>query len=399
MLGRENVASLHKLIYNIGIVIQRFKFNKNMAQIKRYLEEKIIESLKKDKIVIIYGARQVGKTTLVKKFLGTEKSLYINGDFIDDAEKLDKPTKEMVSRFENVDILVIDEAQNIKDIGLKLKVIHDTLPNLKIIATGSSSFELSNKISEPLTGRHFSHLMYPFSFGETKSHDVNIKESLIYGMYPDVFLQKTTKGKKEIIERIASSYLFKDLLNIEYIKNPKSLEYLLKVLASQIGNEVSYNEISNTLDIDTKTVMKYIDILEKLFIIFSLNPLSSNTRKSLTKKRKYYFYDLGIRNAILGDFSEIENRNDKGALWENFCIVERLKRNSATDRNPRYYFFRTYQGDEIDFIEIDNTMVSGFEFKYTKDIVSNKIRKMYKEDLDGQGEIQIINTETFENFI
>ena len=370
-----------------------------MAQIKRYLEEKIIESLQKDKIVIIYGARQVGKTTLVRKFLETGKSLYLNGDFIDDAEKLDKPTKEMVSRFENIDILIIDEAQNISNIGLKLKVIHDTLPNLKIIATGSSSFELSNKVSEPLTGRHFSHIMYPFSFIETKNNEVIIDESLIYGMYPDVFLQTTKKDKKEIIERIAGSYLFKDLLNIEYIKNPKSLEYLLKVLASQVGNEVSYNEISNTLNIDIKTVSKYIDILEKLFIVFALNPLSSNTRKSITKKKKYYFYDLGIRNAVLGDFTEIDYRNDRGALWENLCIIERLKRNSALDRNPRYYFFRTYQGDEIDFIEIENTIVTGFEFKYTKNIVDDRIINIYKEDLNGNGEIQVINKENYIEFI
>ena len=370
-----------------------------MAQIKRYLEEKIIESLQKDKILIIYGARQVGKTTLVKKFLPANRSLYLNGDFIDDAEKLDKPTRDMVSQFENIDLLVIDEAQNIKDIGLKLKVIHDTLPNLKIIATGSSSFELSNKINEPLTGRHFSYLMYPFSFGETKNHGMVIQESMVYGMYPDVFLQATIKDKKEIIERIASSYLFKDVLNIEYIKNPKSLEYLLKVLASQVGNEVSYNEISNTLDIDTKTVSKYIDILEKLFIVFSLNPLSSNTRKSLTKKKKYYFYDLGIRNAILGDFSEIEGRSDKGALWENFCIVERLKRNGSLDKNPRYYFFRTYQGDEIDFIEVDNATVTGFEFKYAKDTISSKVKKIYKEDLNGYGEIEVINKDNVTDFI
>lgn len=370
-----------------------------MANIKRYLEEKITESLAKDKIVIIYGARQVGKTTLVKKFLNTDKSLYLNGDFIDDAEKIDAPSKEMVSRFESLKLLIIDEAQNINDIGLKLKVIHDTLPNLKIIATGSSSFELSNKINEPLTGRHFSYLMYPLSFGETKNHGVIIKESLIYGMYPDVFLQTTIRDKKETIERIATSYLFKDILNIEYIKNPKSLEYLLKILASQVGNEISYNEISNTLDINVRTVSKYIDILEKLFIIFSLNPLSSNTRKSLTKKRKYYFCDLGIRNAILGDFSEIENRIDKGAVWENFCILERLKRNNAVGRNPRYCFFRTYQGDEIDFIEVEDGKVIGFEFKYTKDIVSSKIDKIYREDIGGIGKIEVINKNNIVEFI
>lgn len=370
-----------------------------MPDIKRYLEEKISENLKKGKIILIYGARQVGKTTLVKKFLGDGRTLYLNGDFIDDQEKLSAPTREMVEPFSSLKTLVIDEAQNIHDIGLKLKVIHDTFPGLRVIATGSSSFDLSNKVNEPLTGRDIVYTMFPLAFCETGSMAFQTQDALVYGMYPEVFLQDGVRAKRETIGRIAESYLFKDVLNIEYIKNPKSLERLLKILAAQVGNEVSSLEIANTLDLNAKTVAGYLDILEKLFIIFPLHPLASNVRKSITKKRKYYFYDLGIRNAVLGDFSSFEQRPDKGALWENFIIVERMKANEKKGIQPQYYFFRTYKGEEIDFIEkIDNT-VYGFECKYSKEAVSRRIQKIYTEDLSGNGMIQVINKNNFQAFI
>lgn len=370
-----------------------------MADIKRYLEEKVLENLKKSKIILIYGARQVGKTTLVKRFLVPATSLYLNGDFIDDREKLGEPTRRMVEQFSSVKMLVIDEAQNIADIGLKLKVIHDTLPEMRIIATGSSSFELSNKVSEPLTGRNIIYTMFPLAFCETGSGAFQIQDALVYGMYPEVFLQDGTQAKRETISRIAESYLFKDVLNIEYIKNPKSLERLLKILAAQVGNEVSSLEIANTLDLNAKTVSGYLDILEKLFIIFPLHPLASNVRKSITKKRKYYFYDLGIRNAVLGDFSSFEQRRDKGALWENFCIVERMKANEKNGIQPQYYFFRTYKGEEIDFIEKIDNKAYGFECKYSKEEVSRRIQKIYTEDLSGDGIIQVINKNNFQAFI
>lgn len=369
-----------------------------MPYIKRYLEEKIFENLKKRKIILLYGARQVGKTTLVKKFLDSKNTIYLNGDFIDDREKLGEPTRKMVEQFSSSQTLIIDEAQNISNIGLKLKVIYDTLPKIQIIATGSSSFELSNKTSEPLTGRSIVYMMFPFAFCETKKY-FSENEALVYGMYPEVFLQKAINNKKESLIRIAESYLFKDVLNIEYIKNPKSLEKLLKVLASQVGNEVSSNEIANTIDLDTKTVSGYMDILEKLFIIFPLYPLASNVRKSITKKRKYYFYDLGIRNAILGNFSSWKNRSDLGALWENFVIVERMKANEKNGIRPQYYFFRSYKGDEIDFIEKFGNTLNGFEFKYSKESVNGRIQKIYRDDLLGAGDIQVINKNNFQSFI
>lgn len=371
-----------------------------MAHIKRYLEEKISGELENRKIILVYGARQVGKTTLVKKFLREKSSLYINGDFLDDQEQLKEPTRAMVMQFAPVKTLVIDEAQNIPDIGLKLKVIHDTLPEIRIIATGSSSFDLSNKVNEPLTGRSVTYTMFPLAFCETRTFGASaLDDALVYGMYPEVFIQPDTKRKRDVISRIAESYLFKDVLNIEYIKNPKSLERLLKVLATQVGNEVSFHEIANTLDLDTKTVAGYLDILEKLFIVFPLHPFASNVRKSLTKKRKYYFYDLGVRNAVLGDFSPFQRRADKGALWENFAIVERMKSNAKTGLWPNYYFFRTYKGEEIDFLEKWDDRLSGFECKCSKDGVSRQIQKIFKEDLAGESEIQVINKESISSFI
>lgn len=371
-----------------------------MAQIKRYLEEKILENLKKRKILIIYGARQVGKTTLVKKFLKEfPENLYLNGDFLDDAAKLSEPTRTMVKQFESKTLLIIDEAQKIEDIGLKLKVIFDTLPNLQIIATGSSAFELSNVVNEPLTGRYFSFNMYPISAGEAKAAGLfDINNFLIYGSYPEVVTTRDDQTKQKIIQNISSNYLFKDVLNIEYIKNSRSLGLLLKALALQIGSEVSLNELGNTLDLDAKTVMSYLDILEKLCIIFPLKPYFSNKRKSISKLKKYYFYDLGVRNAVIDDFTAIENRKDFGALWENFCIVERMKRNDTIGRLVNYYFWRSYKGDEVDLIETENEKISGFEFKWKEKILSKKIKEIYKQDLEGGGDLEVVCPENFNDF-
>jgi len=228
-----------------------------MLKITRYLEEKILENLDKRKILIIYGARQTGKTTLVKLILNKfENSLYLNGDLIDDQDKLKELSRAMVEQFKNYDLLVIDEAQRIENIGLKLKVIFDGLPKLKIIATGSSVFELSNKVNEPLTGRYFSFTMFPISFAEAdKSSKFNLENQLVYGSYPEVVMTPDVKTKEAIVKNIAANYLFKDVLNIEFIKNARSLEYLLRAVALQIGGQVSTTELANTLDIDAKTVL------------------------------------------------------------------------------------------------------------------------------------------------
>jgi len=305
----------------------------------------------------------------------------------------------MVERFSEIDLLILDEAQNIPNIGAKLKGIHDTLPDIRIIATGSSSFDLSNKVNEPLTGRSVVLVMFPLSIFEMSESGATLEDMLLYGTYPEVVLQSDSQGKRDTIVRISESYLFKDALNIEYIRNPKSLERLLKVMASQVGNEVSFSEIANTIGLDVKTVMAYMDILEKLFIIFPVYPLASNIRKSITKKRKYYFYDLGIRNAVLGDFSSLSGRPDIGVLWENFVIVERIKRNERNGNRPGYYFFRSYKGEEIDFIEKYDNALIGFECKYSKGTVDRKIRRIFSDDLKGSGDLSIVNRENYEEFL
>lgn len=372
-----------------------------MAQIKRYLAEKISQDLENKKILIIYGPRQVGKTTLAKTFLESEPaSLYLNGDFVDDRERLKEPSHQMTEQFKDAKLLVIDEAQRIEDIGIKLKVIFDTLPKLKIIATGSSAFELSNIVNEPLTGRYFSYSMYPISVTEARGSNLfELNDFLVYGSYPEVVTAKEIGLKQSIIQNIASNYLFKDILNIEYIKNARSLELLLRALALQIGSEVSLTELSNSLDLDTKTVARYLDILEKLYIIFSLRPYFTNKRKSITKLKKYYFYDLGIRNAVVGDFSPVAGRTDLGALWENFCILERMKFNAARGKFVEYYFWRSYQGDEIDLIEKANLNIQGFECKWGNREASLKVKSIYAKDLQGQGELVTISPRNFTNFV
>jgi len=373
-----------------------------MTYIKRYLWEKIEENLKKRKIILIFGARQVGKTTLVREFLSEyakKNTQYLNGDFSDDQERLGSVSRSMVKQFEKLQLLVIDEAQSIPQIGMKLKVIHDTLPDIHIIATGSSSFDLSNKVIEPLTGRNVTLTMFPFSLGEAASCENSLEDILLYGLYPEVFLCESSQEKRMTIARIAESYLFKDVLNISYIKNPKSLEKLLEILASQIGSEVSFSELANTLDLDVKTVMSYVDILEKLFIIFPLYPFASNVRKSITKKRKYYFYDLGIRNAVLSNFSSLKGRDDVGALWENFVILERIKRNRSRGLYPRYFFFRSYKGEEIDFLEQYERKLFGFECKFAKNEVQRKIQNIFTKDLQGEGDITPVHKENYSEYI
>jgi len=262
-----------------------------MPKIKRYLEEKILANLNQRKILIIYGARQVGKTTLLQSILKKfPNSLYLNGDLIDDRAKLKEPSRAMISQFENYDLLAIDEAQRIEDIGIKLKVIFDNLPNLKILATGSSTFDLSNIINEPLTGRYFSFTMYPIAFSEAQAcGKFDLSNWLIYGSYPETVIAKDLKTKENIIKNIAANYLFKDVLNIEYIKNPRSLENLLGAIALQVGGQVSLTELANTVNLDVKTVANYLDILHKLNIIFPLPPYFSNQRKAISKMKNIIF--------------------------------------------------------------------------------------------------------------
>ncbi len=370
--------------------------------IKRAIQESVENSLFKEKIVIIYGARRVGKTTLAKGILKKyENSAYFNCDEPDVRDALTEKTSTEIKAFlGNKKLVIIDEAQRVKNIGLTLKLITDNFPEMQVVATGSSSFELSNKIAEPLTGRKFEYYLYPFSLAELKSLYSNLEldrlleRMMIFGMYPGTFL--AGEGAEKELKELARSYSYKDILQYQNIKNPEVLEKLLQALALQVGNEVSYNELSSLLGIDKNTVSNYIQILEKAFIIFRIKPFSRNSRNELKKLRKIYFYDLGIRNALINNLNPLDLRQDTGALWENFMISERIKYNNNRGIDTRAYFWRTRQKQELDYLEESGAKLAAFEFKWKKDKmqVPRAFLKSYPES-----NIELVNKGNYKKFL
>lgn len=337
--------------------------------IPRILAQTIKEDLKLNKAIILLGARQVGKTTLLHDIITNyEKVKIINGDEPDSNEQLENLTSSRLKAiFGNSQAIFIDEAQLIPNIGLILKRIIDYIKDIQLYVSGSSSFELANNINEPLTGRKLEYFLFPLSFQEMVN-DTNLTEEkrllnhrLIFGYYPEIV---TSPGSEiKLLKNLAGSYLYKDILSFGIIQKPALLDKLLKALALQIGNEVSYNELSQLIGADKETVERYIDLLEKAFIIFQLNALSRNVRNEIKKGKKIYFYDNGIRNALIGNFQQFELRTDKGALWENFIISERIKILNYNQFYGNYYFWRTFRQQEIDFIEEKDGKFSAFEFK------------------------------------
>jgi predicted AAA+ superfamily ATPase len=338
--------------------------------IKRTIQSRLEDKLFKGKVIILYGPRQVGKTTLVKEIQkkNLSNSIYFNCDEPDIREKLESKTstflKELIG---DKKIIIIDEAQRVKNIGITLKLIIDNFKDVQVIATGSSSFDLANKTTESLTGRKYEFYLYPFSIEELNPEknkieiDRTIENRMIYGLYPEVIIKSAEA--EENIKLIAKSYLYKDILQYQNIKNPNILEKLLQSLALQVGNEVSYNELSNFLDIDKKTVANYIEILKKAFVIFELKPFSRNLRNELRKLRKIYFFDNGVRNALINNFNSLDRRNDAGQLWENFIISERVKINSNHGNDCNMYFWRTHDKKEINYLEEKNGKLYGYEIK------------------------------------
>jgi uncharacterized protein len=339
--------------------------------IQRQLQKVVEGYLFKKKTIIIYGARQTGKTTLLEQMLEPylNDTLFLNGDDADIRTMLTdlNPTR-LLPVIGKSKIVVLDEAQRIPEAGLALKIIHDNYKEVQLIATGSSSFELAGKISEPLTGRKFEFILYPLSFSEMVDHHGFLTEKrllehrLIFGYYPDIVSNLGQETK--LLKSLASSFLYKDLLSLETIKKPVLLEKILNAVALQIGKEVSYNEIAQLTHSDKETVEKYIDLLEKSCILFKFPALSRNARNEIKKGRKIYFHDNGIRNAVLGNFSPLSGRSDKGALWENFLVSERLKYLEYNELSAKYYFWRTTLQQEIDYIEEDNDKFSAYEFKW-----------------------------------
>lgn len=334
--------------------------------------ENIIQSNQSKKVIVIYGARQVGKTTLVQLIAKKNpiNSVYYNCDYLDVQDSFSyKNSHNFSSLVKNLKLLILDEAQRIENIGMVLKILIDNFPDLQIIATGSSSFDLSNKINEPLTGRKIVFQLFPITFEECCSSLNPIEQQrkvdnlLRFGSYPNVLNQSDDQARKNI-EEIANSYLFKDIFTFQQLKKPELLTKLLRLLAFQIGHEVSYHEIAQQLGIDQSIVQKYIYLLEEAFIIFRLSAFKRNLRSEVNKSRKIYFYDLGIRNALIQNFNSLDLRDDIGQLWENFCIAERLKFNSNHQQFVNQYFWRTYTKKEIDYIEEINGKLFAYEIKW-----------------------------------
>lgn len=339
--------------------------------VRRHLEKEINKYLFQKKAIIIYGARQVGKTTLVEHIIKDMpgKALVLNGDEADVRELLSNPNPaKLTPVIGDHKIIVIDEAQRIPETGLALKIIYDNFKDVQLIATGSSSFELARKVNEPMTGRKLEFFLHPFSFGEMVDHHGFLTEKrllehrLIYGYYPDIAMNPGHEVR--FLKSLASSFLYKDLLTLEQIHKPVLLEKILKALALQTGNEVSFSELAQLLDSDRGTIEKYIDLLEKSYLIFRLNGLNRNLRNEIKKGKKIYFYDNGIRNAILGNFLPLSSRVDAGALWENFLISERYKLLGDKDVDFKPWFWRTSQQQEIDYIEEREGKLYAFEFKW-----------------------------------
>lgn len=334
----------------------------------------ILENIGKKPILILYGARQVGKTTLLKTLqTNFAKTLWLDGDDHKDAALLEHRSKlELAQLVSGYDLVIIDEAQRIKDIGISLKLIADNVEQVKVIASGSSSFELANRLSEPLTGRNRKFHLHPLSLAEIVSayglHAVEhtLGEYLTFGMYPQVVSAVSRDERARLIKELASDYLFKDLFMLGDIRNPHAFAKLVELLALRIGSEVSYSELAKEVEISRETVLNYITLLEQAFIIFRLRPFYTNKTKEVNKSHKIYFYDVGMRNALISNTDPIELRTDKGAIFENFFIAEKMKQRSYAESDYEAHFWRSRQGAEIDFVEVGNggRDMRGYECKW-----------------------------------
>ncbi|NTU47252.1 ATP-binding protein [Candidatus Roizmanbacteria bacterium] len=362
--------------------------------------------LQDNKVLILYGPRRVGKTVLLQNYVKTcgLKYRFDTGEDISVQHVFNSQSKEIISQYaKGFELLIIDEAQTIEHIGKGLKLAVDTIPGIKIIATGSASFDLANKVGEPLTGRQKTLFLYPVSQMEllknTNSYDIQKQkeEYMVYGSYPEVLTLSSSVEKQEYLRGLVNSYILKDILTLEQVKGSKVLLDLLRLLAFQMGNEVSYSELSKQLSIDGKTVARYLDLLEKAFVIVNLRGYSSNLRKEITKKSKYYFLDNGIRNAIISNFNPLELRDDVGRLWENFLVMERLKKQSYTKIIANNYFWRTWNQQEVDWVEEREGNIFGYEFKWS---ANKKVSppSLWKEGYP-KSSFTIINSENYLEFI
>jgi predicted AAA+ superfamily ATPase len=376
--------------------------------VPRSLEVQLNKELaQSNKVLILYGARQVGKTTLVKKVIKdfTGKILEINADQQPFIEALSsRSLKKLKGLVAGYDLLFIDEAQRTPDIGINLKILHDNLPELKIIVTGSSSLDLADRIKEPLTGRTWTYKLYPISVDEWKQYagannyelTMKLDEWLLFGMYPETLLIENYDRKIQYLKELTGAYLYKDILALGNIKYPEKLRQLLKLLAFQTGSLVSIHELSNSLRIHRDAILNYIGLLEKAFVIFRLGAFSRNLRKEVVKMDKIFFYDLGIRNSLIENFTSLHLRNDAGQIWENFLIAERQKRMEYQRLYANTYFWRTYSGAELDYVEERGGRLFGYEFKWKS--TRSKTPSTWLETYDNAS-FELINRENFLEFV
>ncbi len=372
--------------------------------IERHLENIIINRMFKKKVIIIMGARQVGKTTLLHSVVHKANidHIWLDGDEPDVRSMLSNASstklKKIIGKYK---LVIIDEAQRINNIGLSVKLIVDNFSDVQVLLSGSSALEIANELKEPLTGRKYEFNLFPISFSEMVKHSNLIEETrlienrLIYGSYPDVILNND--DEKEILSQLTTSYLYKDIFSYNLIKKPAILEKLLQALALQIGSEVSYHEIGQLIGLDPATVERYIDLLEKSYVLFRLHSLNRNMRNEIKKGKKIFFYDLGIRNAIIKNFSPLDLRADKGALWENYLISERMKYNHYNIKYTNMFFWRTHSQQEIDYIEEEDNNLSAFEFKWNP----KKNARFSKSFLQAYPECKLktINKNNYDEFV
>lgn len=375
-----------------------------MQFIHRIVEKSIKESLFQGKIIVLYGARQVGKTTLVKKILADydSRSGYFNCEEMSAQNGLAVADSRALRAFlGHHKVIVLDEAQYIPDIGRKLKILIDTFPEMQIVATGSSSFELADKTAEPLTGRALHFTLYPFSYEEITASghlftvEEDIEKILRFGSYPEVFMLPE-KRALERLNALSAAYLYKDTLRFDDLKKSGLVRDLLKLIALQLGQEVSYNELARELGVSRQTVRKYLDVMEQSFVIFTLHAFARNIRNEVKKSVKIYFYDTGIRNGLVQNYQPLRLRDDVGALWENYCIAERQKWNMHHSHMVNAYFWRTYGQKEVDYVEEEGGQVKGFEFKWS----AKKNTRVPSDFVSVYGaEYSVINTSNFRQFL
>jgi predicted AAA+ superfamily ATPase len=376
-------------------------------KIKRALFSQLETALQPGKVMVLYGPRQVGKTTLAKDLIANLplRSKFINADELVYREVLASQSSQRLGELlGDSELLIIDEAQRVPNIGLNLKILVDSFPHAQIIATGSASFDLASKINEPLTGRKLTFNLYPISYTEIQNTlgvieaRSQLERWLVWGGYPTIVTTNDPASRESLLGELVGSYLYRDVLELEGIRRADKIVDLLRLLAYQIGGEISIAELGTSLGLNFQTVDKYLDLLEKVFVIFKVRGFSRNLRKEVTKNSRYYFYDNGIRNSLIQNFNPLALRNDIGQLWENFLVIERRKANQSAGRMVNSYFWRTYDHKEIDCIEEHGGRLYGYEFKWQAGGIRRAVRNEFSEAYP-DSELMVVSQENFEEFL